>query len=174
MKPDDGKTTSEQMECIYSHKHNCNCYMKTDHLKDWDKVLSSQNEFDKAVENPKEKRKFETGAVRDNDIEKADLIESVSYLALHRFAKYMTGKSTRYGKGNWKKGIPPQAYLESMARHFQKFVSEWEYGVSEEHDDHLSAMAFNLFGLMHELELIKMGKGRFEISEEYKQLYHND
>lgn len=117
------------------------------------------------------KRQFSTGAVRDLADTKADMVEGVSWLALHKFAKYMDNKATRYGRGNWKKGIPPEEYLKSLVRHLQKFISEWEYGISEEHDDHLSAILFNLQGIMHELELYRMGKGRFEISEYYKNLY---
>lgn len=118
-------------------------------------------------------RKFVTGAVRDDDNEKEDYIESISWLSLKRYCKYMSSKAKRYGKGNWKKGIPPQDYLESMLRHVQKFVAEWEYGVCEEKDDHLSAIIFNCQGLMHELEMIKNKKGRFEISKEYQKIYEN-
>lgn len=115
--------------------------------------------------------KFKTGAIRDTSEDKENLLEGISWLALKRFAKYMDTKSIRYGRGNWKKGIPPEEYLKSMLRHVQKFVSEWEYGVCEEYDDHLGAIFFNLQGLMHEIELIKLGIDRFEISKEYKKIY---
>jgi hypothetical protein len=117
------------------------------------------------------KREFETGSVRDSDLGKEDYPESISFLALKRYALYMEGKAKRYGKGNWRKGIPPEEYLKSMIRHLQKLVVEWQDGICEEEDDHLSAMMFNLQGMMHEIELIKRGKGRFEISEEYNKIY---
>lgn len=118
-----------------------------------------------------DKRKFDTGAVRDAETGKEDFTEGVSWLALKRFAQYMDSKAVRYGRGNWRKGIPPESYIKSLARHLQKFLVEWEDGICEEHDDHLSAMVFNLFGIMHELELHKNNKGRFEIKKNYTDLY---
>lgn len=119
----------------------------------------------------REKRQFNTGAVRDVELGKEDFTEGISWLALKRFAQYMDSKAVRYGRGNWRKGIPPESYVKSLARHLQKFLVEWEDGICEEHDDHLSAMVFNLFGIMHELELHKYGKGRFEINKNYLSLY---
>lgn len=125
----------------------------------------------KEQKDEREKRQFNTGAVRDVEIGKEDFTEGISWLALKRFAQYMDSKAVRYGRGNWRKGIPPESYVKSLARHLQKFLVEWEDGICEEHDDHLSAMVFNLFGIMHELELHKYGKGRFEINKNYSDLY---
>ncbi len=117
---------------------------------------------------------FNTGAIRDIQDGKEDYLEGISWLALKRYAQYMDNKAKKYGRGNWQKGIPPESYLMSMLRHIQKFISEWNYGICEEKDDHLSAITFNVFGLMHELELYKHKKGRFDISQSYKQLYFKD
>jgi len=51
-------------------------------------------------------RKFTTGAVRDSDDKKEDYIETISWTAFRRYAQYMTSKKSRYGQGNFKKGIP--------------------------------------------------------------------
>lgn len=118
-----------------------------------------------------DKRQFDTGAIRDSELGKEDFTEGVSWLALKRFAKYMDSKAVRYGRGNWRKGIPSESYVKSLARHLQKFLVEWEDGICEEKDDHLSAMVFNLFGLMHEIELYKHGKGRMEINKNYTDIY---
>ncbi len=117
------------------------------------------------------KRVFATGAVRDSELGKEDLSEGISWLALKRLALYMDKNATRYGRGNWTLGLSPDCLIRSFLRHTQKFLSEWNYGVSEEKSDHLSGMAFNLLTLMHELELFKYGKGRAEISKHYKKLY---
>ena len=45
MKPDNGKTTRERMECIYSHKHNCKCYMKKKTAKELGKILRQIQEY---------------------------------------------------------------------------------------------------------------------------------
>lgn len=101
-------------------------------------------------------RKFETGAIRDDDSSKEDYIETISWTAFKRYAQYMTGKKKRYGAGNFKKGIPIESYEQSLLRHVQKYLeNKYENGVIETDEDHLSAIAFNIFGIMHEEERAK-------------------
>lgn len=101
-------------------------------------------------------RKYKTGAIRDDDTSKEDYVETVSWTAMKRFAKYMTGKKKRYGSGNFKKGLPIEWYEQSLIRHLQKFMeNKYEGGLVEVNEDHLSAMVFNIFGIMHEEERIK-------------------
>ncbi len=96
-------------------------------------------------------RKFTTGAIRDNDETKEDYIETISWTAFKRYAQYMTGKKKKYGQGNFKKGIPVESYEQSLVRHLQKYLAnKYEQGDDEKGEDHLSAMVFNLFGIMHE------------------------
>jgi hypothetical protein len=68
-------------------------------------------------------RTFETGAVRDSETGKADYVETISWTAFGRYADYMTGKKTKYGEGNFKKGIPIDVYEKSMVRHIQKYLA---------------------------------------------------
>jgi hypothetical protein len=104
-----------------------------------------------------EVRKFTTGAIRDNDSDKEDYIETISWTAMKRFAKYMTGKKSKYGAGNFKKGITIESYEQSLVRHLQKYLeNKYEGGLVETNEDHLSAMIFNINGIIHEQErLIK-------------------
>ena len=63
----------------------------------------------------------------------------------------MTGKKKKYGAGNFKKGIPIESYEQSLVRHLQKYLSnKYEGGNCEKEEDHLSAMLFNVFGIIHE------------------------
>ena len=95
--------------------------------------------------------KFETGAIRDTQEGKEDYIETISWTAFKRYAQYMTGKKSKYGAGNFKKGIPIENYEQSMMRHVQKYLeNKYEGGIIETEDDHLSAIVFNVFGIMHE------------------------
>ncbi len=95
---------------------------------------------------------FKSGAKRDGDEKKEDYIETISWKALKRYAKYMTSKKGVYGSGNFKKGgIPIDYYERSLVRHLQKYLeNKYEGGTEELEDDHLSACIFNIFGIMHE------------------------
>ena len=97
--------------------------------------------------------KFDTGAIRDDQGGKEDYIETISWTAFKRYAQYMTGKKAKYGAGNFKKGIPIESYEQSMVRHIQKYLSnKYEDGQIEKNEDHLSAILFNVFGIIHEEE----------------------
>jgi len=104
------------------------------------------------LEKPKEEvRKFSSGAIRDLEDNKFDFIETVSWTAFDRFAGYMTGKKKKYGSGNFKKGIDIESYERSLLRHISKYLrNKYENGNDEKEEDHLSAMVFNIFGIMHE------------------------
>jgi hypothetical protein len=103
-------------------------------------------------------REFESGAVRDTG-NKEDYVETISYLALKRYAEYMTQQAKKYGRGNWRKGIPIESYEESLMRHIQKyFANKYDDAQLEPEVDHLSACLFNLFGIIHELEKEKINK----------------
>jgi len=121
----------------------------------------------------KNNRVFNTGAVRDSVIGKEDYIETISFLALKRYASYMTSCQDKYGQGNWRKGIPIVEYEKSMLRHIQKYLSNKYEGTNiEPNVDHLSAALFNLQGILHEEEKLvknkdnkKMGDGHFQTPE---------
>lgn len=101
-------------------------------------------------------RKFNTGAVREDEQLKPDFIETVSWTAFRRFGEYMTGKKKRYGEGNFKKGIPIESYERSLVRHLQKYLeNKYEDGTHEVEEGHLEAIIFNTFGIIHEEERIK-------------------
>lgn len=103
------------------------------------------------IGNTMKKRLFKTGAMRDVDTSKEDYIETISWTALKRHAQYMTGKKKKYGQGNFKKGIPIESYEQSLVRHLQKYLAnKYEKGTEEVSEDHLAAMVFNIFGIMHE------------------------
>jgi len=96
-------------------------------------------------------RQFTTGAIRDNDSTKPDYIETVSWTAFRKFGEYMTSKKQKYGAGNFKKGIPIESYEQSLVRHLQKYLeNKYEDGQQEVNEDHLSAMIFNICGILHE------------------------
>lgn len=105
-------------------------------------------------------RTFSTGAIRDVEDNKEDYTETISWLAFKRYAEYMTDKKKKYGAGNFHKGIDIDAYERSLLRHISKYmINKFEGGSLEPECDHLSAILFNVFGIMHEEE-IALGKGK--------------
>jgi len=99
---------------------------------------------------------FKTGAIRDSQEGKECYIETISWTAMKRYAQYMTGKKAKYGAGNFKRGIYDISYEQSMVRHVQKYLSnKHEMGSVEVDEDHLSAILFNVFGLIHNEEMRK-------------------
>jgi len=98
-------------------------------------------------------RTFPSGSIRDDDTNKEDYIETISWTAMKRYAEYMTSKKSKYGAGNFKKGIPIESYEQSLLRHIQKYLAnKYESGTIETNEDHLSAILFNVFGIIHEEE----------------------
>jgi hypothetical protein len=98
-------------------------------------------------------RTFKSGAIRDSEEGKEDYIETISWTAFKRYAQYMTEKKSKYGAGNFKKGIDIESYERSLVRHLQKYLAnKYEGGEVEKDQDHLSAMLFNIFGIIHEEE----------------------
>jgi hypothetical protein len=82
-------------------------------------------------------RQFESGAVRDSNAGKPFVHDLLGYTRL-RFGYHMAKNATRYGDGNFKKGIPTDVALESLDRHLAQYIS------GQRDYDHLSAILFNL------------------------------
>lgn len=100
-------------------------------------------------------RKFLTGATRDNDDTKNDYEGFLSPIVIERFGNYMTkhryqadGK-VRYSD-NWQKGIPKDAYMKSMWRHFLSLWKVHRGYKDEDIEDSLCAIIFNAQGYLHE------------------------
>lgn len=69
----------------------------------------------------------------------------IAYEGLERLAQlYEVGAVGKgYGKHNWKKGMPKSVFLNSLLRHAFKVGANWD------DEDHLAAVIFNAFCLMH-------------------------
>ncbi len=102
------------------------------------------------VKDSGKRRKFKQGAVRDIITGKGRF-DLVSPIALMRLAKHYENGAGKYEDRNWEKGIPLSVYLDSAERHLNKFRE----GHREE--DHMTAVAWNAFGLIHTEEMINRG-----------------
>lgn len=94
---------------------------------------------------------FETGARRDVQDDKPGY-EQIPVWALERLAMVYTRGAKKYGRDNWKKGIPFTRMLASALRHIFQFCQ------GEGDEDHLAQAAWNLFGIMYYEWAIQHGK----------------
>lgn len=101
-------------------------------------------------------RQFETGATRDTDQDKLDFEAFLSPAVLQRYAEYMHEKrrmpdgSLRDGD-NWQKGIPLDAYMKSMWRHFFNVWAAHRGLAGWVDEEDLCGLLFNVMGYLHEL-----------------------
>lgn len=86
-------------------------------------------------------REFDSGAKRDSDSDKPAIHNLKGYTRL-RFGYHMRLGANKYGDANWEKGIPTKSYEESNDRHWAKYLA------GDRSEDHLSAMIFNIQGIM--------------------------
>lgn len=101
-----------------------------------------------------ERVKFFTGAVRDVDDGKPRY-DLIGLHGLTRLAFLMARGALKYGERNWEKGQPASRYLASAFRHLV------QYAMGDRSEDHLAAVAFNVFGIMHVEEEYAKGREEF-------------
>lgn len=95
-----------------------------------------------AVKDSGARQDFDTGARRDTQDDKPRY-GLVSIPALTRLAWHYTNGAKKYGENNWTKGMPYSRFFESTFRH----LAAWATG--DESEDHLAAVAWNAFAIMH-------------------------
>lgn len=90
----------------------------------------------------KEKETFDSGSQRDTQVGKPryDLIPPGP---LKRLAELYARGAEKYDEHNWAKGQPTTRILASLYRHLEAY----RLGLDDE--DHLAAIAWNAFALMH-------------------------
>lgn len=87
------------------------------------------------------RREFESGAVRDIQEGKGDMV-SIPWEALLRLSVHYENGAKKYDRWNFRKGIPVSSFIDSACRHLAKY----QCGCDDE--DHLAAAAFNVLGAM--------------------------
>jgi len=108
-------------------------------------------------------QKFKTGAFRDTDTQKINIIGSFSPLVIRRFAEFMRDHNIKNGElqrdeSNWKKGMPTKSYMESHARHSLDTWLTFEGYENFNIEDLLCADLFNTMGHLHEILVEKLQK----------------
>lgn len=107
-------------------------------------------------------RTFSTGATRNSDGGKLDFEGFLSGPFLQMFAEYMDEHRVQAdgqlrASDNWQKGIPCDAYMKSMWRHFfdlwmlhRGYAGRVENGKATAMQDALCGLFFNVQGYAHE------------------------
>lgn len=97
------------------------------------------------------REKFSSGAVRDRQAGKG-LPHILPTIALKRLAKHFELGAVKYGKNNWRKGIPLSSFLDSAFRHWCALAE------LQKDEDHACALLFNASCFIETIEMIKSGK----------------
>jgi hypothetical protein len=104
------------------------------------------------VEGNAKRHTFDTGAQRNSDVKKG-LPHLIPWSGLQRLARhYEYGVTDQgYARRNWEGGIPLWRYFDGIVRH----AFQWLSGETDE--DHMAAVAWNAFGIMHHEDAIAKG-----------------
>lgn len=107
-------------------------------------------------------RQFETGATRSADAGRYDPEGFLSPIVIERYAQYMQSHRVQpdgsvRASDNWTKGIPREAYMKGMWRHFlhlwtrhRGFVVQ-DPMAAEDMEQDLCALLFNVQGMLFEI-----------------------
>jgi hypothetical protein len=114
-------------------------------------------------------RTFDTGATRDSDENKLDYEGFLSPAVIQRYAEYMHKHRIQPDGGlrdadNWQKGMPLDAYMKSLWRHFMDLWlihrDRADLAVSDDTEEVLCAILFNVMGYLH--TVIKEDSGELD------------
>lgn len=84
-----------------------------------------------------ERRKFDTGAVRDMAAGKGRM-DLLPWAAIMEVAKHCEAGAVKYGEHNVDRGIPTHSLIDSASRHLAKYIDGWD------DEPHIVAAAWNL------------------------------
>ena len=93
------------------------------------------------VDNGK-RTQYESGALREPQ-EGKGRFDLITPYGLMRLARWYELGAKKYADRNWEKGMPWSRYVDSAFRHLVKYM------MGDRSEDHLAAIAWNVFALMH-------------------------
>lgn len=107
--------------------------------------------LDSVLPDTGERSKFTTGAVRDAS-EGKGIPSLMPIEALRAVSRRFEDGATKYGRDNWKKGIPLSRYVDSLYRHL------WQFMEDDNTEDHAGAIIWNAMCLAQTKKWIEEGK----------------
>lgn len=118
-----------------------------------------KNDINSILPDSGARSEFKTGAVRDAMSGKG-MPSLIPISALRAVAKRFEDGATKYGRDNWKKGIPVSRYIDALYRHL------WQLMEGCKGEDHGGAVIWNAMCLVETLDAIERG----ELPEELNDL----
>jgi hypothetical protein len=122
------------------------------HNKQMEKVIES------VLPDSGDRSEFNTGAVRDASEGKGNP-SLIPLEALRAVSKRFEDGATKYGRDNWKKGIPLSRYVDSLYRHL------WQLMENDQTEDHGGAVIWNAMCLVQTKKWIAQGKLPDELND---------
>lgn len=101
---------------------------------------------------------FGTGAVRDT-AEGKTRPELITPFGLHRLAEWYRLGAIKYADRNWEAGMPYSRVTASIFRHLISWM------MRDKTEDHLAAIAWNAFALMHYETMLERGMLPIELND---------
>ena len=101
---------------------------------------------------------FATGAVRDASEGKGNP-SLIPVDALRSVAKRFEDGATKYGRDNWKQGIPLSRYVDSLYRHL------WQLMEGDTTEDHAGAIIWNAMCLQQTKTWVEQDKLPSELND---------
>jgi hypothetical protein len=120
--------------------------------------MDTRNQKQVKLPDSGERSEFNTGAVRDAMVGKG-MPSLIPIDALRKVARRFEDGANKYGRDNWKKGIPASRYVDSLYRHL------WQLMEEDELEDHGGAVIWNAMCLVQTLEWIKQNKLPKELND---------
>ena len=105
-----------------------------------------------------DRSEFTTGAVRDASYGKG-IPSLIPIEALRAVSKRFEDGATKYGRDNWKKGIPLSRYVDSLQRHL------WQLMEGDTAEDHGGAIIWNAMCLVDTKKRIEDGELPKELND---------
>ncbi len=96
------------------------------------------------------RHEWSTGARRDYQTGKG-MPHLLPTLFLRRLAKHFENGAKKYGKDNWRKGIPLSSYIDSAFRHWLDLRD------GKKDEDHPSSVIWNIACFIETVDLIEKG-----------------
>jgi TPP-dependent pyruvate/acetoin dehydrogenase alpha subunit len=132
-----------------NNKHNSN--MK-------DVLVKADEHLQSNLPDSGARSEFTTGAVRDASEGKGNP-SLIPVDALRAVARRFEDGATKYGRDNWKQGIPLSRYVDSLYRHL------WQFMEGDETEDHAGAIIWNAMCLTQTKKWVDEGKLPSELND---------